>query len=253
MRRRYAALAGVALVVVLVFSFWLWYTWPAPISQEAKAAVLSALQGQFPEVSWRAPERQTGHLGKYTILCAGTRQLVGDEVTALVRLTRGTAGLEVENVELMIGGRPGLGLRVALTVGAAAGVAYAAMRLLPLSGRRCPRDRAPLRRSEITVLGSCFSPQGITRPAIIERTYACPRCDFRHIEALPDPDHRPAGHGLQWVPLPPTVDERWEQRLRRREEERMAGAMTEQEYQKRLQEARAQARARSSSDSPWRR
>lgn len=138
-----------------------------------------------------------------------------------------------------------------VAVAAAALVYLVFARGLPqMLGRRCPRDGRLLERTESVVRGLTVDADGLSCPAIIERTYACPLCGFRHVQALTDPTHRAASvqvdaglAGSQWRYY----------HLRDALGPDRSEAATEQQFREALAAARRRASEKTSGDSPWRR
>lgn len=115
-------------------------------------------------------------------------------------------------------------------------------------GRRCPRDGSPLERTEALAYGSSVGPDGLSRPAVIEWTYSCPLCDFRHVEALLDPTHRAASLRIDAGLAHSQVrHNHFGEMLRRRRD----GAITEEQFREVLASARRRAVEKTSPDSPW--
>jgi hypothetical protein len=120
-------------------------------------------------------------------------------------------------------------------------------------GRKCPRDGTLLPIKETVVVRSRYDTALMTRPAIIQRTWACPKCDFRHAEALRDPNHRPTEliDPRFVVPRYRTSDDEFEKyEIRRREA--LERSVTEEQYAEMLSDAKRRAAELSSPDSPWR-
>jgi len=116
--------------------------------------------------------------------------------------------------------------------------------------RRCPRDGSRLRLAEAVIRGSSLDAGGLSRPAIIERTYSCPQCDFRHVEAVLDPTHRAASVRVDAG----LADGQWRfYHLTETLKRERAGAGTEAEFQRQLADAKLRAAEKTSPDSPWRR
>ncbi len=119
-------------------------------------------------------------------------------------------------------------------------------------GRKCPRDLTLLTMTEKVVVPGQVHVSGMGLAPILERTFTCRRCDFRHSEAVVDTSDR-ANFPSTWLKVPNWYARDPDGMSNKWEELRMQRAITDERYAELLAEAKEVAQAKSSADSPWHR
>ncbi len=239
---------GLLILAALVL-IWLWR--PTPASPEALGVADLYLAAEFPEYTVFPPANETRLFGT-TILSYRAEQ-EGYPARINVVLVRQGGRLSVREAYLYLGAsEPKRYATWGVTLVVVVVVAYLVFFVsIPRTfGRKCPRDLTLLTMTERVAVPSQIHTSGIGMAPILERTYACRTCDFRHCEALIDGSYR-ASVPSSWIKVPnwyiadpDGMAEKWER-------ERMARAITDEQYQQLLADAKEAARAKSSSDSPW--
>lgn len=242
------------LILAGVLLFALWYTWPAAVSPEFAEVAREHVARNNPGIELGPAIQQTGRFGKYDVRLSGNRD--GQTATILVSLEMTADGPRVIKTSTILGDYNGVPLRIAQMVMVIAFVITVFFWAIPQTfGRRCPRDGSLLRYGERSVFPPRYGVKLMTLAAIIQRTWSCPKCDFRHEEACPDPNHRPAMlvssafAGVPHIRMADSVETIIEERRR----DALARAITDEQYAKDLDEARKTAAGITSPDSPWRR
>jgi hypothetical protein len=240
----------IALIILLLGA--LWVTWPKPVSTEALAAGSLYLEEHYPDYQVTPPETHRDPPGSYTLVYLTTHG--GRPARIVVNLTMQDGRLRATGCSLVSGNEPKAYLRWGVQFMFVVALAYVVFFVcIPqLFGRKCPRDGALLKATEKILIHSQLHENGTDLAPIITRRFGCPRCDFHHVEALIDPTWRPPLlTGLsdypRWLNTPEMqkkADQARQQRLR--------SAITDEEYEAQLASAKEDARAHSSSDSPWR-
>jgi len=212
---------------------------PVTPSPEALAVAGQYLAEKFPAYTFEAP--RLGRLPSSAFTLTYATDYGETRAAVILTLSRHDGELAVDSSRLYIGDADPLRLaRWSVMFVAVFGFVYLVFFVsLPHTfGRKCPRDLSLLKVTERVVIPGKVHRSGIGLAPIIERTYACRRCDFRHYEALSDPTYRPS------VPSPyesaRDIRARWEKK-----------GLTDEDYERLLTEAKEDARARSSTDSPW--
>ncbi len=241
-----------ALAAVLLFA--LWYTWPTSVSPDFVVAARDHIARSAPSVELVEPINQTGRFGRYELRLKGLRD--GQAATVLVSLEMTAEGPRIVQYSIILGSFSNVPLRLAqmaMTIAFAILVFFWAV---PQTfGKRCPRDGSLLAYGEKSVFPSRYGRKLVTLAAIIQRTWSCPKCDFRHVEARPDPNHRPVAYLDSSAAFVPHVrmSETVERTIDDRRRDAIARSITDEQYTEELQKARDAAAELTSSDSPWRR
>ncbi len=244
-RRRHLILAA-AIFLFVVY----WWNRPTPANPEAVAVAIRHLDKRYPSRQFQRPDTQRGHLGTYRLVFLGVEADKGNYVEVTVHSSPN--GLAVTGSELYVGTPGGSALPVLLLIAAAFCLAgYVFFSVIPNRfGRRCPRDHSLLEVREAQVHGSVSDERGAVRAPIIERIFWCPKCDFQHVEAMPDPEFRPQAEPVTFVTQSPLLSDGMAQRLQD-EYRRAHSVMSDEEWQELLRGAKAEARKKTSADSPW--
>ncbi len=224
---------------------------PLPASPGALAAAGAYLRETYKGYEMQAPSTQ-GWLFGQRVLVYGTLHY-GSPSRVVVVLSEADGQWQVTDARLVIGGPEGRRMATwLLSLISTIGMLYLVFFVsVPRTfGRKCPRDLSLLAVSETVVMPGQVHKSGLGLAPIIERVWSCRQCDFRHHEALLDPLYRPTLPAATMVAKPsPWYDvdalaEKWD-RIR------MERAITDEQYEQMLIDAKAAARAKSSSDSPW--
>jgi len=228
----------VALMLLLLAALvWMWFPMQAPA--QVVVAAQRYLDAEYSEYWFDQPQSAAWFLGTWTVVFPTEHQ--GELAKVAVEVVRKDGELTVASSSLSIGRADGgrllrWGLSVALLVGMIYLVFFVS---IPRTfGRKCPRDLSLLAMTETTVVAGHSHASGVGFAPIIERVYACRVCDFEHHEALVDPTYRP------WAALP-----HWSSQATN--EWRLRHAITKEQYERLLADAKDAARAKCSSDSPW--
>jgi hypothetical protein len=238
----------VALLLGLAFAAW--YSWPAEADPELVAVAARELSLEYPQEAFLPRVTQEGRFGSYSLKFSGVDAAGDVHAYAIVRVRATPSGPEIVAVDYYYGSTRNLPIWAICVAGAAILAYLFFFRAVPQTfGRKCPRHGRLLTAREVTLRAPSWDPEGFSHPAIIERTYSCPECDFRHADAFVDPAHRPASVRVE--PLNISRDWQFEALEASRRRRRETG-ITEEEYRRLLAEARERALAKTSRDSPWR-
>ncbi|MDP2873529.1 MAG: hypothetical protein Q8P31_13480 [Bacillota bacterium] len=253
-RARHAGAGSmVRLVVAAALVFARWYTWPTAAAPDLVQVARQHAEQAFPWVELGPTVTQTGRFGSYQLTFRGRRDEQAATVAVSVLIT--PEGPEVAGANVILGSPSNVPRRLAQLVMTMVFLVLVFFKAIPQTfGRKCPRDGSLLKLSEAVAVPSQYDNKGLTRPAIIQRTWACPRCDFRHVAALPDPNHRPSMYvdSTMLVSGRYMVSERLERVFSERRKETLARGVTDEQYAEKLRLAQASAGEATSRDSPWR-
>lgn len=250
-----AVLGWPRLLLAAALLFALWYTWPTKVSPDLAETAREHAARTYPWVQLGEPVSQTGRFGRYEVTLSGQRT---DEqlATITVTLRKTSEGLQVTGSAVALKPHGDLWRRIAQLIMVAAFLILVFFWAVPRTfGRRCPRDGTLLQLSETAVSPPRYDLGLVTRPGIIQRTWTCPRCDFGHAEALPDPLHRPMVYVDPAFASTPQarIDEIVDRIIEDRRRDALARAITDEQYAEELAQARKRAAESTSRDSPWQR
>ncbi|MDP2873530.1 MAG: hypothetical protein Q8P31_13485 [Bacillota bacterium] len=234
----------VRLVIAAALLFTIWYTWPTAASPDLLEVARQPAEQAFPGIELGPSVSQTGRFGSYQLTFRGQR----DEQTAtvFVYISVTPEGPRVTGSKVILGSASNAPLRLAQLAMAMAIVMLVLFGAIPrIFGRKCPRDGSLLKLDDATIVPWQYDTKLLARPPIIQRTWACRRCDFRHVAALPDPKYRPAVYSNF------NHSHQWEQMMSQRREEAVARGVTDEQYAEMLKQARLRAAEATSRDSPW--
>lgn len=235
----------VLLLAAVLFAIWR----PIAASPQAIAVANQYLAEKYKGYTVVPPANESRLFGTTTLIYQAEHQ--GSPARIAVSLALEQGQLVVQETRLYIGSTDNRRfvtwfISLAATIGMVYLVFFVS---IPRTfGRKCPRDLTLLTMTEAEVVPPQVSTSGIDLAPVIERTYSCRVCDFRHCEALIDPNYRSPvamwGRGSIYVR---NADE-WEKRYEERRKER---AITDERYKQLLDDAKEAARAKSSTDSTW--
>jgi hypothetical protein len=243
---------GPRLVLIAALLFALWYTWPTPVASHLADVAREHVVQIYPWAEWGPAVRQTGHFGSYNLTFKGHRE--EQNTTALVSVAVSAEGARVVSAVVSLGSTSDLPRTLAQMAIAIVLFTLVFFRAIPQTfGKKCPRDGSLLRMNETMVVPPRYDTTLVTRPGIIQRTWACPKCDFHHAEALRDPHHRPTVYvDARFVTSRIAMMDGFEKKVDEGRREALARAVTDEQYEEMLAEARRSAAGASSPDSPWR-
>ncbi len=244
-RARHAGTGSmVRLVVAAALVFAMWYTWPTAAAPDLVQVARQHAEHAFPWAVLGPTVTQSGRFGSYQLTFRGQR----DEQTATVYVYISVTpeGPRVTGSKVIFGSPSNALFRLAQLAMAMAIVVLVLFGAIPrIFGRKCPRDGSLLKLDDATIVPWQYDTKLLARPPIIQRTWACRRCDFRHVAALPDPKYRPAVYSNF------NHSHKWERMMSQRREEAVARGVTDEQYADMLKQARLRAVEATSRDSPW--
>jgi len=237
----------IAALLVAVLCAATWLSWSSPADSELLRVAAPAVVERHPEMQFDERVTQTGRFGTYLLRFSG-RDEIG-EITAVARVRVAATGPELLSLDWYYGSRRSLPLYLLYVIALSALGYLLFFKSVPRAfGRKCPRHGCLLESTDTVVQPQTWDPKGLSRPCIIERTYACPECDFRHVEAFPDPHYRPVA-----TLETPVYQYQWQtaaaEKMHKR---RMETAITDEEYKELLAQAKKRALEKTSRDSLWR-
>jgi hypothetical protein len=237
-------LVRAALFALVVVS--LWANWPRAADLHLESAARTYLTEKHPDCIW-GDATQQGWLGSYHLTFHGVRGQESQPVMARVRFSTAGGAATVAEAQLFLSrGGASPAVWIAQVAVAIAAMVFLLFVSVPRTfGRKCPRDRSLLQARDVTVVGQQFDRAGVTLPLVLERWYECRQCDFRHVDAFADPNHRPAGLFAASVSRFNPED------IHRKLAYYREHGLTEAAYDAQVGAAKAAAREKCSPDSPW--